>query len=143
MRRMFAGVVLFLIVPILAVVTTASPAQALNRCGAEYDTMSGPISHFYDPDPAIQQFRWRSKGPNSRDVCVEYLAPNPNFLVQGHRIAFYDHGAAPAAKICGTVVCRWHSDDNQVRVEVSMWYKREGTHNDWKQLEGASILQIG
>jgi len=142
MRRVIALAVLSLIMSTLYVVGSALPAQAtINRCGEEYDWKSGPISLFYDPDPAIQQFRWRTKGPASHDVCVEFLEPNPNFLVQGHRIAFYDYGGVAAAKICGLQVCRWHSDDDRIRVEVSLWYKREGTDNDWKQKEGASILQ--
>lgn len=142
LRRMIAVLApLSLIAAIFVVIGTTAPAHALNRCGPEYDWKTGPISLFYDPDPAIQQFRWRSKGPASHDVCVEFLEPNPNFLVQGHIIRFYDHGAAPAAKICGAQVCRWHSDDDQIRVEVSLWYKREGTDNEWRQLEGASILQ--
>jgi len=141
LRRMIAVVILSLTASTIVVVGTTVQAVALNRCGDEYDWRSGPISLFYDPDPAIQQFRWRAKGPASHDVCVEFLEPNPNFLTQGHIIRFYDHGGVPAAKICGAQVCRWHSGDDHILVEVSFWYKREGTDNDWKQLEGASVLE--
>lgn len=140
LRRMIAGAVLTLTASSLYVVGTALPAHALSRCGLTYSQTTPAQSFYYDETPPIQPYRLRLKPSTPRDVCIEFLAVKAGWETKGHIIRFYDYQGAPAAKICGLKVCRWHSDDNRFFVSVKVYARENG--GDWKEYTGETIYEI-